>query len=230
MSSQMSRLPSFYMDELCVCPFIRCWISTLLLYLGYCKICYSLHEDAYIIGCAKLFLSCPTLCDPMDCSPARLLCLWDSPGKNSGVGCCTLFQGIFPTQGLNPYFLTTSAPWEAYITLSKDVLCLHKIPRSKTSVSYDSPIFNILRNLHIVFCSGCTTLHSHQHCTRVPFSSHASQRLLFVVFLTRAFLKDSFLTIPAEENGNAFQYSCQESSIDRRTWWAIVYGFTESNN
>ena len=30
---------------------------------------------------------CPTLCDSMDCKPARLLCPWDSPGKNTGVGC-----------------------------------------------------------------------------------------------------------------------------------------------
>ena len=27
---------------------------------------------------------------------------WDSPGKNTGVGCHFLLQGIFPTQGLNP--------------------------------------------------------------------------------------------------------------------------------
>ena len=27
---------------------------------------------------------------------------WDSPGKNTGVGCHALLQGIFPTQGLNP--------------------------------------------------------------------------------------------------------------------------------
>ena len=33
---------------------------------------------------------------------ARLLCPWDSPGKNTGVGCHALFQGIFPTQGSNP--------------------------------------------------------------------------------------------------------------------------------
>ena len=32
----------------------------------------------------------------------RLLCQWDSPGQNTGVGCCFLFQGMFPTQGLNP--------------------------------------------------------------------------------------------------------------------------------
>ena len=36
------------------------------------------------------------------CLPARLLCPWDSPGKNTGVGCRALLQGIFPTQGSNP--------------------------------------------------------------------------------------------------------------------------------
>ena len=37
--------------------------------------------------------------------PARLLCPWDSPGKNAGVGYHALLQGIFPTQGLNPRLL-----------------------------------------------------------------------------------------------------------------------------
>ena len=37
--------------------------------------------------------------------PARLLCPWDSPGKNTGVGCHFLLQGIFLTQGLNPCLL-----------------------------------------------------------------------------------------------------------------------------
>ena len=34
--------------------------------------------------------------------PTRLLCPWDSPGKNTGVGCHFLLQGIFPTKGSNP--------------------------------------------------------------------------------------------------------------------------------
>ena len=41
---------------------------------------------------------CPALCDPMDCP-------WASPGKNIGVGCHSLLQGIFPTQGLSPSLL-----------------------------------------------------------------------------------------------------------------------------
>ena len=52
--------------------------------------------------------------------PTRLLCPWDSPGKNTGVGCHFLLQGIFLTQGLNLnlhllsnscLFLTTSTTW-----------------------------------------------------------------------------------------------------------------------
>ena len=35
--------------------------------------------------------------------PTRLLCPWDSPGKNSWVGCHFLLQGIFPTQESNPH-------------------------------------------------------------------------------------------------------------------------------
>ena len=49
--------------------------------------------------------SCLTLCDPVDCSPARLLCPWDSPGQDTGGGCHALLQGIFLTQGSNPRLL-----------------------------------------------------------------------------------------------------------------------------
>ena len=37
--------------------------------------------------------------------PTRFLCPWDSPGKNTGVGCHSLLQGIFPAQGSNPGLL-----------------------------------------------------------------------------------------------------------------------------
>ena len=35
----------------------------------------------------------------------RLLCPWDFPGKNTGVGCHFLLQGIFPTQGSKQHLL-----------------------------------------------------------------------------------------------------------------------------
>ena len=44
---------------------------------------------------------CLTLCDPMDYSAPSSSACGDSPGKNTGVGCQALLQGIFPTQGSN---------------------------------------------------------------------------------------------------------------------------------
>ena len=48
---------------------------------------------------------CLTLCNPMDYSPSGFSVHGDSPGKNTGVGCHALLQGIFPTQGQNPGLL-----------------------------------------------------------------------------------------------------------------------------
>ena len=46
---------------------------------------------------------------PADCvlcvKSSRLLCPWDSLGKNTGVGYYALLQGIFPAQGSNPCLL-----------------------------------------------------------------------------------------------------------------------------
>ena len=49
-----------------------------------------LGQDA--AAAAKSLQSCPTLCDPIDSSPTRLPCPWDSQGKNTGVGCHFLLQ------------------------------------------------------------------------------------------------------------------------------------------
>ena len=42
---------------------------------------------------------------PHGLQPTRVLCPWDSPGKNTGVGCHALLQGIFLTQGSNSHLL-----------------------------------------------------------------------------------------------------------------------------
>ena len=62
-----------------------------------------------------------TLCGPMDCSLPRLLCHWNFPDKNTGVGCHSLLQGIFPLKDwthisciscISRWFFITSATQE----------------------------------------------------------------------------------------------------------------------
>ena len=57
---------------------------------------------------AQPLQSCPTLCNPMDYSLARLLCPWDSPGKNTGVGCHALLQEILLTSVKNNVSILTA--------------------------------------------------------------------------------------------------------------------------
>ena len=52
--------------------------------------------------------SCPTVCDPMDCSSPGFSVHGHSPGKNTGVGCHALLQGL-PTPGIEPRSPTLQA-------------------------------------------------------------------------------------------------------------------------
>ena len=57
----------------------------------------------FVHMCAKSLQSSPTL-QPYGLLPAALLCPWDSPGKNTGVGCCALYfwqPWVFVAGGLS---------------------------------------------------------------------------------------------------------------------------------
>ena len=77
--------------------------------------------------CAKSLQLCPIFCNPMDYSPPGSTVHADSPGKNTGVGCHSLLQGIFPTRGSNPYLLCLLHWQSGYLPLvrtGKPTLCL----------------------------------------------------------------------------------------------------------
>ena len=81
-------------------PFI-CFVNRALLKNSYAHLLQWQNFVAaatiyYVHACALSRYSHFWLCDPMHCSP---------PGKNYGVGCCALLQGIFPNKGLNPRLL-----------------------------------------------------------------------------------------------------------------------------
>ena len=96
---------------------------------------------------------------PYGLQPARLLCPWDSPGKNTGVGCHFLLQGIFPTQGSNLGLL-----------LCRQILYL---------LSHQGNPFITSYSINISACWGYQKLHKYVTC-------YGLLHLLFGVFISSA--------------------------------------------
>ena len=66
--------------------------------------------------------------------PTRLLCPWDSPGKETRVGCHALLQGIFLTQGLNLHLLHQQAVSLPLSHLVSPNYAVGNLKRNKTHV------------------------------------------------------------------------------------------------
>ena len=71
-----------------------------------CSLCklYICNRIVCVCVCTCVCVTCSvvyTSLRPHGLKLTRLLCLWNSSGKNTGVGCHFLFQGIFLTQGSN---------------------------------------------------------------------------------------------------------------------------------
>ena len=102
--------------------------------------------------CAKLLQLCLTLCYPADPTLPGFS-VWDSPGKNTGVGCRALLQGIFLTQGSNLHLLHLLC-WQAgSLPLAAQKICIGLILSdvaklaSKMIISVDTPTNSIEDNV-----------------------------------------------------------------------------------
>ena len=118
-ASQSWRTSRSDRNALCLCPE---WERGSAWTLSALRVGHTTDELSFafysiVVSCHRLS-HVRLLLQPYGLQPARLLCLWNFPGKNTGGGCHFLLHGVFPTQGLNPCllclsFFSTGATWEA---------------------------------------------------------------------------------------------------------------------
>ena len=101
------KAPEAHYKEILGFPIIHIYICIQIYIYLYIHLYIYVYLYTYIhmCACAMSLQSCLTLCNPMYSSPPGSSVHRDSPGKNTGVGCQALLQGIFPIQGSNPYLL-----------------------------------------------------------------------------------------------------------------------------
>ena len=108
----------------------------------------------------------PDSLQPYGVQTTRFLCPWDSPGKNTGVGCHFLFQGVFPTQGLNLSLLHRQTNSSPLAPLEKPI---------PINSSFKSSPNSKIASLTLVFAQDTEQI-SGQSGTQVQASPRASPR------------------------------------------------------
>ena len=99
---------------------------------------------------------CLTLRDAIhEPQPTRLLCLWDSPSKNTGVGKHSLLQGILLTQGLNPLHWQGSSLSLSYLRNPNPGTLLYDVTKVLLTLSWGSISYITIAATLIIEASIC---------------------------------------------------------------------------
>ena len=130
---------------------------------------------------------------PYGLQPARLICPWDSPGKNTGVGCHALLQVIFLTQGSNPHLLYL-LHWQA------DIAWVVKITNLQLTQGEETTVVGF--TFH--FLSHCTSPRNWNH-SQLQGSSKAPRKVSIQPVQRRDFTWS--LTLIFEQHFNVIQIS-----------------------
>ena len=139
---------------------------------------------------------------PHGLQPTRLLCPWDFPGKNTGVGFCALLQGLFLTQGLNPHLLCLLHCRLILSSLNHRVICYAAINNQNITYYWACLVVHLVKNLPVVQETTCKA----GDTGSIPGLGRSS----------------------GEGNGKALQYSCLGNTTKRGDWRATIYEVAKS--
>ena len=152
--------------------------------------------------------------------PTRLLCPWDFPGRNTGVGCHAVLQGTFPTRGSNLRLLCLlhcqagSLPELSWINVNKTQNRIGAWTRGRLVSDLDVFGISLQFNLRscgikfwIILCSNILMSFSGDSVVKNPPANAGDASLI-----------PDWGRPPGKRNGSPVQYSCLENPMDRGAW------------
>ena len=148
---------------------------------------------------------------PYGLSPSRLLCPWDSPGKNTGVGCCALLQGSFRPRNWTRISLTSPVLAGGFFIIRVTWEALYKYIYTHTHTHTIMKVwfFNTkLGSHHFITCSFHWTFHERFHKSLDALPQQQCERLCALLFVAV-----SWITSPTPRHLGCLPFPTLEAAL-----------------